>query len=135
MPGFGADHLVLGNQLTKAHLFNIELKPHKNASYSQVWWCTSLIPALRRQRQVDSWVRGQTGLLSEFQDTQGYTEKPHLQKNPPPKKNPKPKTNKQTKTKNKKDCFQYKSSSQPICSVDLVSTTKACWTVPLLPWG
>lgn len=30
---------------------------------------------------------------------------------------------------------QYKSSSQPIFTVDLVSTTKACWTVPLLPWG
>ena len=26
MPGFGADHLVLGNQLAKAHFLNIELK-------------------------------------------------------------------------------------------------------------
>jgi hypothetical protein len=26
MSGFGADHLVLGNQLAKAHFLNIELK-------------------------------------------------------------------------------------------------------------
>jgi hypothetical protein len=45
------------------------------------WWQTSLIPALERQSQVDFWVRGQTGLQSEFQDSQGYTEKPCL-KNP-----------------------------------------------------
>jgi hypothetical protein len=39
-----------------------------------------LIPAFRRQRQVDFWVRGQPGLQSEFQDSQGYTEKPWLEK-------------------------------------------------------
>jgi hypothetical protein len=33
-----------------------------------VWWRTPLIPALRRQRQVNFWVRGQPGLQSEFQD-------------------------------------------------------------------
>jgi hypothetical protein len=51
---------------------------------------TSLIPALRRQRQADlqSW----PGLQSEFQDGQGYTEKPCLKK---------PKTNKQTKSNKK----------------------------------
>jgi hypothetical protein len=43
-------------------------------------WRTPLIPALRRQRQVDFWVRGQPGLQSEFQDSQGYTEKPCLEK-------------------------------------------------------
>jgi hypothetical protein len=43
-------------------------------------WHMPLIPALRRQRQVDFWVQGQCGLQSEFQDNQGYTE------NPPPKK-------------------------------------------------
>jgi hypothetical protein len=32
------------------------------------------------QRQVDFWVRGQRGLQSEFQDIQGYTEKPCLEK-------------------------------------------------------
>jgi hypothetical protein len=44
------------------------------------------------QRQADFWVRGQPGLQSEFQDIQGYTEKPCLEK---PK-------NKQTKNKQKR---------------------------------
>jgi hypothetical protein len=39
-----------------------------------------LIPALERQRQVDFWVQGQPSLQSEFQDSQGYTEKPCLKK-------------------------------------------------------
>jgi hypothetical protein len=39
-----------------------------------------LIPALKRQRQVDFRVQGQPGLQSEFQDSQGYTEKPCLKK-------------------------------------------------------
>jgi hypothetical protein len=33
---------------------------------------------------MDFWVRGQPGLQSEFQDSQGYTEKPFL--DPPPNK-------------------------------------------------
>jgi hypothetical protein len=49
-----------------------------------------LIPALGRQRQADFWVRGQTGLQSEFQDSQGYTEKPFLE-------NKNKQTNKQTR--------------------------------------
>jgi hypothetical protein len=65
---------------------------------SRAWWRTPLIPALGRQRQADFWVRGQPGLQSELQDSQGYTEKPCLEK-----------TNKQTnkqKQKQKKstDC-------------------------------
>jgi hypothetical protein len=52
-----------------------------------VWWRTPLIPALGKQRQADFWVRGQPGLQSECQDSQGYTEKPCL-------KNQKPKTKK-----------------------------------------
>jgi hypothetical protein len=46
------------------------------------WWCMPLIPALgrQRQRQVDFWVQGQPGLQSEFQDSQGNTEKPCLEK-------------------------------------------------------
>jgi hypothetical protein len=48
---------------------------------SRAWWHTPLIPALGRQRQVDFWVRGQPGLQSELQDSQGcYTEKPCLEK-------------------------------------------------------
>jgi hypothetical protein len=41
----------------------------------RAWWRTPLVPALRRQRQADFWVQGQPGLQSEFQDSQGYTEK------------------------------------------------------------
>jgi hypothetical protein len=44
------------------------------------WWHMPLIPALGRQRQADFWVRGQPGPQSEFQDSQGYTEKPCLEK-------------------------------------------------------
>jgi hypothetical protein len=43
-------------------------------------WRTPLIPALGRQRQANFWVWGQPGLQSEFQDSQGYTEKPCLKK-------------------------------------------------------
>jgi hypothetical protein len=39
---------------------------------------TPVIPALGRQRRADFSVRGQPGLQSEFQDSQGYTEKPGL---------------------------------------------------------
>jgi hypothetical protein len=45
-----------------------------------------LIPALGRQRQVDFWVRGQPALQSEYQDSQGCTEKPCLEKNNKTKK-------------------------------------------------
>jgi hypothetical protein len=41
---------------------------------------TPLTPALGRQRQADFWVRGHPGLQSEFQDSQGYTEKPCLKR-------------------------------------------------------
>jgi hypothetical protein len=37
-----------------------------------------LIPAIGRQRQVDFWVQGQSGLQGGFQDSQGYIEKPCL---------------------------------------------------------
>jgi hypothetical protein len=41
--------------------------------------------------QVDFWVRGQPGLQSEFQDSQGYTEKPCLEKQKQKTKNKKTK--------------------------------------------
>ena len=44
------------------------------------WWCTPVIPTLRRQRQADLRVRGQPGLQSGFQDSQGYIKKPCLGK-------------------------------------------------------
>jgi hypothetical protein len=53
-----------------------------------------LIPALRRQRQADFWVQGKPGLQSEFQASQGDTEKPCLRK----KQNKQ--TNKQTTPQN-----------------------------------
>jgi hypothetical protein len=40
-------------------------------NYAGHWWCTPLIPVLRRQRQVDFWVPGQPSLQSELQDSQG----------------------------------------------------------------
>jgi hypothetical protein len=56
----------------------------KNKSIESVstgwFWHTPLILALGRQRQEDFWVRVQPGLQSEFQDSQGYTEKPRLEK-------------------------------------------------------
>jgi hypothetical protein len=41
-----------------------------------------LIPVFRRQRQADLQVQGQSGLQSKFQDSQGYTEKHCLAKQP-----------------------------------------------------
>ena len=63
----------------------------KSAIHTGQWWHLPLIPVLGRQRQEDFWVRGQPGLQSEFQDSQGYTEKPCLKK---PKPKPKPKKKK-----------------------------------------
>jgi hypothetical protein len=57
-----------------------------------------LIPALGRQRQVDFWVRGQPGLQSAFQDSQG--EKPCLEK----PKTKKKKMEKKEKKKKKSLC-------------------------------
>jgi hypothetical protein len=54
---------------------NLKLK-----QISWAWWCMPLIPALGRQRQEDFWFRGQPELQSEFQGSQGYTEKPCLEK-------------------------------------------------------
>jgi hypothetical protein len=72
-----------------------------------------IIPALGRQGQADFWVRGQPGLQSEFQDSQGYTEKPCLEKT---KKNKQ--TNKQNKTK------QNKNTLSPFASGKLLIETE-----------
>jgi hypothetical protein len=55
-------------------------KKQTKKSYAGQWCRTPLILALGRQRQVDFWIWGQPGLQSEFQDSQGYTEKPCLEK-------------------------------------------------------
>ena len=54
-----------------------------------------LIPAIERQRQADFWVWGQP---SEFQDSQGYIEKPCLENNNN-KNQPTKQKKKKTKTK------------------------------------
>jgi hypothetical protein len=56
----------------------LEVSSYQEAKW---WWHTYLIWAYRSQRKVDLWVPGQPGLQNEFQDSQGYTEKPCL-KNP-----------------------------------------------------
>jgi hypothetical protein len=56
-------------------------------------------PSTWGQRQVDFWVWGQPDLQSEFQDSQGYTEKPCLEK---PKNKTKQNKTKQNKTKQKR---------------------------------
>jgi hypothetical protein len=72
----------------KSHLTPIRIAGIKNSSDTRQWWHTPLFPALGRQRQVDFCVRGQ----SEFQDSQGYTEKPCLKQ-----------TNKQTNKQTSSD--------------------------------
>jgi hypothetical protein len=72
---------VAGRSLSQTDLINL--------NQARQWWCMPLIPVLGKQRQVDFWVRGQPGLQSEFQDSQGYTEKPCPTPTPhphPPKK-------------------------------------------------
>jgi hypothetical protein len=87
----------------------------KIPTFSRAGWHTPSIPALGRQRQVDLWVRGQPGLQSEFQDSQGYTEKPCLKKQ----------TNKQKKANHFVVCF-----TDPLCLslIKSVTTQKLVFT-------
>jgi hypothetical protein len=70
-------------------------------------------PSTRRQRQADFWVQGQPGLQSEFQDSQGYTEKPCLEK---------PKTNKQTNKQNVLTALTEDPSSVPSTHIGQLTT-------------
>jgi hypothetical protein len=65
-------------RLSGLFVWYFELRVNKRG---WVCWRTPLIPVLGRQRQADFWVWGQPGLQSEFQDSQGYTEKPCLKTN------------------------------------------------------
>jgi hypothetical protein len=74
-------------------------KKQTNKKNSRAWWRTPLISVLGRQRQADFWFRGQPGLQREFQDSQGYTQKPCLEKT------------KQNKTKQNKLVFEVDSTT------------------------
>jgi hypothetical protein len=72
--------IVASGQSVWQVLSQLKKKSQKKWDRARQWWHMPLIPALRRQRQADFWVRGQPGLQSEFQDSQDYTEKPRLEK-------------------------------------------------------
>ena len=78
---------------------SVQSKQRQKLPSSQEWWHRPLIPALGWQRQSHFWVQCQPGLQSEFQDSEGYTEKPCLDKT----KNKKQKKNKTTTTTTKKN--------------------------------
>ena len=58
------------------------LFPAQAHSPMYTWTHMNIITSVKNQtqRQADFWVRGQPGLQSEFQDSQGYTEKTCLEK-------------------------------------------------------
>jgi hypothetical protein len=66
----------------------VEERKRKQSNYTLIkmfkinrqWWRTPLIPALGRHRQAGFCVQGQSGLQSEFQDSQGYIEETLSQK-------------------------------------------------------
>jgi hypothetical protein len=74
---------MVGDGHTKAGMCFTPLECVHLESYNegQAWWHMSLIPALEAA-VVDLWFQGQPGLQSEYQDSQGYTEKLCLQKTP-----------------------------------------------------
>ena len=88
------------------------------------WWHTPLIPELGRQRQANFWVRGQPGLQIEFQDSQGYTEKPSLKKN-------KPKQNK-TRTRDFVPIFPFWPTVIKVAFSNQYRCVPACVTVHYL---
>jgi hypothetical protein len=53
----------------------------KNQNKGLMMKMYNFYPSTREAEAGDFWVRGQPGLQSEFQDSQGYTEKPCLEKN------------------------------------------------------
>lgn len=51
---------------------------NKNKKAGRWWWCTPFNPSNQEAEEGRLWVPGQPGLLTKFQDIQGYTEKPYL---------------------------------------------------------
>jgi hypothetical protein len=94
----------------------------KTINYSRGWWLMPLIPALGRQRLVNFWVQDQPDLQSEFQDSQGCTEKPCLRKT--------------KKTKQQKKTINYKIElilvSVPGCNTESGDTDLPEWLSKLL---
>ena len=67
--------LLIHNILKRQKLADIE-----KDKWAGQWFHKALIPALRRQRQVDLGVWGQPDLQSEFRDSHGYAKKLCLKK-------------------------------------------------------
>ena len=112
MPSSGVSedsHRVLLHKIN-----NSLFKKYKEA---RQWRHTPLIPVLGRQRQVDFWVRGQPGLQSEFQYSQGYTEKPCLKKEKKKEKKRKEKKRKEKKRKEKKEKKKKKRKKKDIQNI------------------
>jgi hypothetical protein len=91
----------------------------KTKQRARQWWHRPLIPALGRQRQVDFWVWGQPGPQSEFQDSQGDTEKPWLEK-------PKTKTTNQTTKQNSGEIFLFCA----VWWVEVPTPSPVTWAIP-----
>jgi hypothetical protein len=94
----------------------VNISIFKTAEWARQCWRMPLIPALGRQRQGSFWVRGQPGLQSEFQDNQGYTAKPCLEK---------PQTNKHKKPLQNEKSF----------TLFLVISKSQCVSTCIRVWG
>ena len=73
---------------------------------------------------MDFWVRGQPGLQGEFQDSQGYTEKPCLEKQKTNKQ-----TNKTTRKKEKENRPKYKEKKKDNSFSDKKTLLYVYWSI------
>ena len=73
------ENLMIINTLKEVGFFFTLLLFFTSSRSVGQWWPMPLIPALGRHRQPDFGVGGWPGLQSEFQDSQGYTEKSCLE--------------------------------------------------------